>query len=413
MGKSTHFIGQPLLLQLISFIDRDVVTRISRRHGGERYVKSFGCWQHLVVMLYSVLMSFDSLREIMWGMLAESRKLAHLGITVMPRRSTLSDANSRRSEAIFGKIYSHLYKTHRERLLSDSRPGSAALWLDRLRIVDSTTITLFSNLIFKGAGRNPKSGRKKGGIKVHKDIRANEGVAAQVSFTSAATHDSVMFAPESFDKGELVAIDRAYIDYEKFEQLTQRGVVYVTKMKAGLRYTVESDMMAMDGHGLMVSRVQHVVFTKEKDGKKIEHRARIVTYVDEKKRKLVSLLTNDFDMDVEEIIEIYRKRWMIETLFRQIKQNFPLHFFFGESANAIKIQIWVVLIANLLLTLVQRSANRPWSFSNLAAAIRIMLMYYVDLWKFLEAPEKDWIEVLKATAEAPPMLELKFEGGLV
>jgi len=103
---------------------------------------------------------------------------------------------------------------------------------------------------------------------------------------------------------------------------------------------------------------------------------------------------------------------MIETLFRQIKQNYHLHFFFGESANAIKIQIWVVLIANLLLTLVQRSANRPWSFSNLAAAIRIMLMYYVDLWKFLKAPEKNWREVLKAAAESPPMPELKFEGGL-
>ena len=412
MGKSTHFIGQPLLLQVLNYVDKGKVLSISRRHGGERYVKSFDCWQHLVVMLYSVLMRFDSLREIMLGMKAEARKLLHLGITKMPRRSTLSDANMRRSSSIFEDIYGYLYRTHREKLLADSRPSNAAQWLNRLRVIDSTTITLFSNIIFKGAGRNPKHGKKKGGIKVHKDVYANEGVASQVRFTSAATHDSVVFSPESFDRGELVAFDRAYIDYEKLEQLTKRGVVYVTKMKSGLKYVVLSDTMYMDEHGGMATRVQHVVFVKKKDGRTIVHHARIVTYADTKKRKLVSLLTNDFEMTEENIIGIYGKRWMIELLFKQMKQNFPLHFFYGDSRNAIEIQIWVTLIANLLLTLMQRSLRRSWSFSNLATAVRIMLMYYVDFSSFFESPEKDWQNVLSAVAKSPPMPELDLSWGL-
>ena len=133
-----------------------------------------------------------------------------------------------------------------------------------------------------------------------------------------------------------------------------------------------------------------------------------MTYADEEKKKCISLLTNDFDMSPEDIIAIYRQRWEIELLFKQIKQNFPLHFFYGESANAIKIQIWVTLIANLLLTIMQRSLNKRWSFSNLATTVRITLMYYVDFHSFFENPERDWERMLQEAAEPPPQLELEF-----
>ena len=79
-------------------------------------------------------------------------------------------------------------------------------------------------------------------------------------------------------------------------------------------------------------------------------------------------------MPMETIIAIYRRRWQIESLFKQIKQNFTLRYFYSESANAIKIQIWVTLIANLLLSLLQSSLERRWSFSGLATMVRIVLM---------------------------------------
>lgn len=134
------------------------------------------------------------------------------------------------------------------------------------------------------------------------------------------------------------------------------------------------------------------------------HHARIITYVDIKKTKakLVSLLTNEMDMESEDIVEIYRKRWEIELLFKQLKQNFPLRYFYGESANAIKIQIWVTLIANLLLMIMQKRIKRTWSFSGLATMYRIMLMYYVNPYSFFEAPEKDWVKLLEETETSPP-----------
>ena len=104
-------------------------------------------------------------------------------------------------------------------------------------------------------------------------------------------------------------------------------------------------------------------------------------------------------MEVEDIIAIYRKRWEIELLFKQLKQNFPLKYFYGESANSIKIQIWVTLIANLLLMIIQKRIKRPWSFSGLATIVRIMLMYYVNCYTFLEEPEKDWAKIVQETKQ--------------
>lgn len=400
MGKSSHFIGQPMYSQVIKLLDKSRILQISRENGGERYTKRFNGWIHLVVMLYAIIMRFDSLREITASLLTEARKLSHIGITFKIGRSTLADANKRRSEAIFESIYRDTYATYRHVLSSDSRRGKTPQWMRRLQIIDSTTITLFSNLIFKGVGRHPKNGKKKGGIKVHTVIHANEGVPSDIRFTSAATNDSFMLKPSSLSKGDIIAMDRAYIDYEKFEQLTEKQVIYVTKMKKSLKYEILGDTIYQTPEGVMEVRVQEVRFTKKKQGgETIVHNARIITYVDVRKHKLISLLTNDMEFDPSEIIEIYRRRWEIELLFKQIKQNFPLRYFYGESANAIKIQIWVTLIANLLLMVMQKQLQRPWSFSGLATMVRITLMNYVDFYSLFNFPEKDWEDILAKTGQ--------------
>ena len=401
MGKSSNFFGQPIYGQLIKSLDLEKIIEKSRKHGGEKYVKSFDGYTHLLTMLYAVIQRFDSLREIETSMTAEVRKLHHVGIDTVPKRSTLSDANARRSEKFFEEVYRDLYDENRDILSSDSRRGGNEEWMKRLRIIDSTTVSLFSNTIFKGVGRHPKTGKKKGGIKVHAVICANEGVPCDVQFTSAATNDSFMLAPSHYSHNEIAAMDRAYINYAKFEELTDRGVVYVTKMKKNLNYEVLVDCMHQNPQGFMEYREQVVVFRKGD----INHIARIITYVDIKKGrqpKLISLLTSDFDMPLETIVAIYRRRWQIESLFKQIKQNFPLRYFYGESANAIKIQIWVTLIANLLLSVLQSTLQRHWSFSGLATMVRIVLMYYLHLEKFLNQPDADLNNMLAEASEPPP-----------
>ena len=236
-------------------------------------------------MLYAVIMRHDSLREISVSMLAEARKLSHIGITMMPTRSTLSDANARRPEAIFESIYRWLYKRYSKELCSDSRGRLAEKWMKWLQIIDSTTISLFSNLLFKGVGRNPKTDKKKGGIKVHTVIHANEGVPSDVRFTSAATNDSFMLKPSNFQEGEVLAMDRAYIDYEKLEELTNRGVTYVTKMKKNLTYLLWNDTIWQNSNGKMQYRIKWVTFYKLiKGGGLIRHHARIISFFLSRKR---------------------------------------------------------------------------------------------------------------------------------
>ena len=147
MNKGTHFNGQPMYGQLINLLSKEEILKFSREHNGERYVKHFDAYQHMAIMLYAVIKRFDSLREVTDSMFPEARKLAHLGIRTMPRRSILSDANARRSEAVFEATYRSLYTRYKDELSSDSRKRQVPSWLTRLQIIDSTTISLFPDFV--------------------------------------------------------------------------------------------------------------------------------------------------------------------------------------------------------------------------------------------------------------------------
>ena len=161
MGKSSNFFGQPIFGQLIKSLDRKKIAEMSRKHGGEKYVKSFDGYTHLLTMLYAVIQRFDSLREIEASMTAEVRKLHHVGIDSVPKRSTLSDANARRSEKFFEEVYRDLYEANKAILSSDSRRGGTEEWIKRLRIIDSTTVSLFSNTISRVLVVIPRQAERK------------------------------------------------------------------------------------------------------------------------------------------------------------------------------------------------------------------------------------------------------------
>jgi hypothetical protein len=165
MPKNTNFTGQPIIGQLLTFMNRARIQAISAKHDADRYVKKLTTYKHVIVMLYTVMEGCSSLREVIVGLLADSHKLGHLGLDYLPKRSTFSDANKRRPSEVFGDIYMDVYR-HNASLLSDSRMSKEQT--RRLYIMDSTTITLFKEIL-KGTGRNPIDGKKKGGIKALSD----------------------------------------------------------------------------------------------------------------------------------------------------------------------------------------------------------------------------------------------------
>lgn len=334
MSKSTYFTGQPVFAQVLKLLDRSKITEISKEMAeSEKYVKKLDGYTHLVTMLFGIFRHYDSLRELEIGLKAEVHKFQHLGIDYAAKRSTLSEANIRRPQEFFAQVYAHLLDRYKG-FLADSRTrGEEKEWERLLYMIDSTTISLFDNIL-KGVGRDPKSGKKKGGMKVHTLLKYHVGVPMVVQLTSAAKHDHYLLKEVHLPKDSVLAMDRAYIDYAQFQRLTEEGVCYVTKMKKNLRYAVLSSVISVNEYGLAECRDERILFEKGE----LKHEARRVEMWSKDAKKSVVLLTNNFELTTEDIAEIYRKRWAIETLYKQLKQNFPLHFFYGDSVNAIQIQ---------------------------------------------------------------------------
>src|SRR5574344_1250707 len=412
MSKDSHFTGQPVYSQVLKLLDREKILQISRETAGsEAYVKRFDGYQHLVVMLFGILKHFDSLRELEIGMKAEANKLQHLCLDYPVRRSTLAEANIRRPQEFFATVYAYLLEKY-AKFLADSRPPKSYKgqphepkdWEKLLYMMDSTTITLFDNIL-KGVGRHPKSGKKKGGMKVHTVMKYHVGVPMVVQLTSAAKHDHYLLKEVYLPKDSTLAMDRAYIDYAQFQRLTDEGVCYVTKMKKNLKYSELSSVMYVSPNGLVTHSDKRIVFEKGE----LKHESRRVELWSNNSKKSVVLLTNNFELPVEDIEEIYKRRWAIETLYKQLKQNFPLHFFYGDSINAIQIQTWVVLIANLLCTIISRMIKRHVSFSQIVTMIRLTLMYYTNFISFMENPNQDEVKILAERYYSPPDMLPLFE----
>lgn len=391
MGKNKNFSGQPIFNQLINFIDKSEIKRIAKAHQAERYVKKFTTYNHIIVMLFASFEGYHSIREVILGLLANAHKLSHLGLSYLVRRSTFSEANLRRSSKVFGDIYMSVYRKHGSNL-ADSRLCDNDL--KRLYIMDSTTITLFKDIL-KGVGRNPKEGRKKGGIKAHTIIKASENVPCLIRYSEAVRHDH-MFLGEVFNlaAGSIITFDKGYVDYAKYEALTKKTIWYVTRLKDNAIYNARKEFDIPDNADSNVLKDEEIILYYG-DKKKEEHRARRIAYWDSENKRLFEFITNNFNLTAEKIALIYKKRWQIELLFKQLKQNFQLKYFLGDNENAIEVQIWTAMLANMLVALVKSKIKRSWAFSNLVSIIRQQLMNYINIYGFLEDPEGSWREVIK------------------
>ena len=389
MNKSTFFSGQPIFTQLLKLIPKDAILRIVRDNKADHYCKRFNTYEHLVTILYSIFNNCNSLREVTTGMMASEQRLAHLGVRYHPRRSTISDANSRRQAEVFENIYFSIFKRYAQ-FLSDSRIKSKA---SKLYILDSTTIRLFHEVLRTG-GPNPANGKRKGGIKVHTMIRSDQDVPCMIRYSSGVANDSQFLRDIRLPKGSVIVFDRGYRDFATLNRFSNDGITWVTRRIKLFAFDIKKKIEILDNDKCIISD-RHVIMGH----KDIKHRveARLVRYRDPDTGQLYEFVTNNLKMNGSTVAALYRKRWQIESLFKRMKQNYPLKYFLGDSENAIKIQIWCSLIADLLLKIVKKAAAAKWSFSNLAAIVRLHLMTYIDLFAFLKSPEKSLLTLYSRT----------------
>ena len=387
MSKSNYFFFFFVFGQLISLIDDSLIRKEVKKCDSDRYTKRFTTKDHLISMLFCSFSKCTSLREISGAMLGLSGKTSSFQLNHIPKRSTLSDANKKRDVLVFENIYHQLLKQYGG-FLSDSRIKDVIK--KQVKIFDSSTISLFKD-IMGCVGRNPKSGKRKGGIKVHTVVNADEMVPSLVWFSEAKTHDHNFLEKLECDENTIYVFDKGYNDYKAFEHFTIQKTGFVTRIKDNASYlNIEKlDIGERIHNGVLEDEIIEIDVKKGKEITQL--RLRKVRFYDRVNKREFEFLTNLFDLRADLIATLYKIRWQIELLFKQLKQNFPLKYFLGDNENAIKIQIYCVLIVNLLLAVVKKRLKRSWAFSNLVSFCKIHLFNYINLMKFLENPERDWI----------------------
>ena len=383
MNKSKFFSGQPIFTQLLQYLPKSEVLRLARQKGSDRYYKKFTTHSHLIAMLYACYEHCTSLREVVTGMHACEGKLQSVQLQGLPARSTFSEANKRRSYEVFESIYYHLFERYRQ-FLPDSRLKKDGL-SRRLVLIDSTTISLFREIL-KNAGPAKANGKKKGGIKVHMAVRASEDVPCLIRLTAAAHGDAPFLQHVQLKKGSVVVMDRGYNGFTKLIEWNKCGVWWVTRLRSNTHYEVmESCSVEHQQAALGVLEDQRIVMgAPKKNIPKV--RCRLIRFYDQDTQKQLTFITNNFHWKASKIADIYKRRWQIELLFKRLKQNTTLEYFLGDNENAIKIQIFCALIADLLLKLATAKVKRQWSHSNLSSLVRLHLMNYTKLLEFLENP---------------------------
>lgn len=385
MHKNKFFTGQPIFSQLLSLIPKTIIREAVYKYGTDRYYKKLKSYDHLVALLYACFHNCTSLREVTTGMQAAYNKLNHLGVKYIPRRSTLSEANAHRTEAWFSHIYHSLYRHYYGRLPDSLSRRSID---KRLFIADSTTIKLFSDIL-KAAGCIPCNGKRKGGLKAHTLIKADEDVPAFVLLGSGVSNDRVLFRHIHLPKGSIITFDKGYANFRKYHQWTLEGVTWVTRKLDQWKANVIKEREVKPSELASGVLSDHeVILGDPKNNNTLKIKARLISFHDKEKDKQLTFATNNFRMKASTIADIYKRRWQIELLFKRLKQHSPLKYFLGDNENAIKIQVWCSLITDLLVKVIQDKVKRKWSFANIAAMVRLHLMTYIDIVAFLNNPDK-------------------------
>jgi putative transposase len=369
--------------RLLEPLDRRVVARAVRAHDGDHGVgggdNAWTCERHLKTMLFAQFAGLKSLREIVEGLGAHSASFYHLNLRA-PCRSTLSDANRERPAAMFRDIATALIPVAAGALRQESE--------SLIRLLDSSPIPLKDSR-FAWAEANARTR----GLKLHLLYDPRQGRPVWFEVTSAKVDDVVAGRAVPLERGGTYVFDKGYTDYRWWSEILAAGAFFVTRRKRNARCREITEEVAQ-GDGILFDRQLKIGHRQPRGGAaknplyEVSLREIVVDRPD--KDTPLYLLTNDLDRPAAEIARLYKERWDIELLFKWIKQNLKIRRFLGRSENAVKTQIYVALIAFMLLRILHHTAARGFKASTalLLAQIKIALFGPLNLRKTAKPPPK-------------------------
>lgn len=358
--------------QVLQLFSRLEFQRAVLATNAERHARGFRCWDQFIAMLFCQLGRAHSLREICGGLASCEGRLAHLGAQVPPR-ATLAYANAHRPWQLFEAVFYQLLARCRAVV-----GPKKFRFKNKLLSLDATLIELCAELFPWATYR-----RTKGAVKLHFTLDHDGYVPTVMVMTDGNRRETPIARQQTFAPGTILVVDRGFLDFSWFAELTRAGVYFVTRLRVDARYRVVERRPVPQHRGILADQL--IRFHAWDSPQKYPERLRRVVYRPSDGERL-EFLTNHLSLGASTVARIYRDRWQIELFFKALKQNLRVKTFVGTSANALHIQIWTALIALLLLKYLQVKARFGWSLSNLVALLRMNLFVYRDLWTWLDEP---------------------------
>lgn len=332
--------GQTVFSQLLQLLPRRAFELAVRRHRGNARPLELSCTDQLHCMIFAQLTGRSSLRETITCLRALGSRRYHLGIRHTPARSTLAEANQRRDHRIFMDTAMSMIASARQQLPLD--PDLARLKIRAAFALDSTTIDLCLAL-FPWA----RFKRTKGAVKAHVLMDLNVGLPVFMRISSGKASDVSTLDQLCFLPGAFYVMDRGYIDFARLARIHQSGAFFVTRPKRGMSFRVIQRLAVDRSTGVTHDRLVRLRGQRSKQLGRWP--MRLIRYVDPKTQKRLVFLTNELNLPAWQIALLYRKRWLIELLFKWMKQHLHIKSFFGTTPNAVKSQLWIAVIVLVLI----------------------------------------------------------------
>lgn len=327
--------------QLIEFLDKDKFRHLVDKYNGNRYVKSFTCWNQLLALMFGQLSNRESLRDVVVALEAHHTKCYHLGIGRNPiAKTTFASANQNRDYRIFENFAFFMMEQARKKQATDIFKLKGHVYA-----FDSTTIPLCLSIFWWAKFR-----KKKGGIKAHVLYDLEAQVPAYFHISTASVHDSKAIKYIPYESGSYYVFDRGYNAFKELYKIHLHESFFVVRAKKNLQFKCIRWRRRLPKNVLTDSVIE---LTDIITWQKYPERLRLVKYRDENQDREFVFLTNAFHLTSLEIAELYKNRWQVELFFKWLKQHLKIKKFWGTTENAVRIQISTAIISYCLVAIVQ------------------------------------------------------------
>lgn len=357
--------GNFVFSQLCDFLPKVQFDWLVKKYDGNKYVKTFTCWNHLLVMIFAQLTNRESLRDLISTLNAHKSKFSRLGFGKSVSRSNLSKANEIRDVRIFEEFA--YIMVEKARSLRDEVVDKDFFYKNNVYAFDSTTISLCLNVFWWS-----KLHHDKGGIKVHTLYDVKTSIPSFFIITNADRHDSSVMDEIPYESGALYIFDRAYMATARLSVINEIGAFFVVREKHKMKFKVVDKLRNSTETGVLAD--QRVVFTGNKTRNHYSSIIRRIVFYDKEGNRTFVFYSNNMEMPAEDIALAYKYRWKVELFFGWLKGHLHIKEFYGTSENAVKIQIYCAIIGYCLVAVAERQMKLDFGLYEVLRILSVSLL---------------------------------------